>query len=451
MPTATATPALHIFVQTAIRKAMKTSTTPIDAFLAEHGLRNHLEAATDLVLERYDKLGQLALNMCFIIQDGVLAGATLAHVMQHADVNIPTTNPRVLTEALQIFIGALFRKTDLDTVLSWFRPVFLPIIATANDAYATWHSRNKITLEVMQPEPAAANSKEGATETAKKFGQARTLLTARLPVNDARPVAANTPLLLDAVTVPPFQTELERRTFPGAVREAIVAATALVKQEFGDFSNAAFPLGFLTFMAEAPTAFVTGFASALATDASNNRKRKRISDSTESDVASASTSASVSVSVSVSASATSTSADPLPPPRKKCHPPSVRARVPLAASTADALSPPRKTRNPPFMRARAPSPPSPHRYKQRKASQFTENLPVKPHIHYYPRRPLVATQPAQHSFFAAQRSSFRTFKAILPQHAHDPPPRTLLSSTVNGPIPAAPLLPSTTFLFTHRT
>ncbi|KAJ6492400.1 hypothetical protein C8R47DRAFT_428467 [Mycena vitilis] len=363
-----------------------------------------------------------------IIQDGVLAGATLALVMQQADVTVSTTNPRVLTEALQIFIGALFHKTDLDTALSWFRPVFLPIIATANDAYATWHSQNKMTLDVMDPELAAANPKEGATETAKKFGQARTLLIARLPANDARLLASDIPRPLDATTVPPSsQTELETRTARTFnVREAIVAVKTVVKQEFEDFSNAAFPLGFLTFMAEAPTAFVTGFASALTPDLSNNRKRKCIPDCTESDITSASVSASASFSTfaSASASVTSTCGEALPPPRKKCYPPFARARVPLAASTsADTLSPPRITRNPPFIRARAPSPPSPHRYKQHKVSR--ENHPVKPHIHYYPRRPLATTQPANHTFSASQPPGSHALKPVPPRH--DPLPRTLIS------------------------
>ncbi|KAJ6492401.1 hypothetical protein C8R47DRAFT_428481 [Mycena vitilis] len=158
MAASTATPTLHKCIEKEIRKTiLASSKTPIQSCITDHGLSDRLSRASDAELERYDKLGQLGLYICFIntlflepvgerpvghfkaLHDRVLSRETLALVMQNADVDCTITNTNVLVEALQVFVGALFRKKDLTTVLFWFRGVFLPIITAADSAYVKWH------------------------------------------------------------------------------------------------------------------------------------------------------------------------------------------------------------------------------------------------------------------------------------------------------------------------
>ncbi|KAJ7657417.1 hypothetical protein DFH06DRAFT_1298013 [Mycena polygramma] len=354
-------------------------------------LQTRLNSATDEVLERYQKLGELWLNASFLhtlflepvgrrpvghfkavyqaIQDAVLCRDTLFLVMKQADVDNDSKNSRVMTEALQIFFGALFRRTDFPTILNWFRDVFLPIIAAADSAYLSWPGHGKTSSAVHSIEAAGSPSKSvEADDGVKRFAQARAVLIAPPRATDFLAIE-QAPSRLDVISpTPSVQAEDNVPTFTETVHQpvdvpnklqAMIAVAAVVKHEVDAFAEAAFPTGILALAAQVPAAFATGFLSAIRPDVPRPRKRKYVepTDCEQDDAAS-----------------TPDSFDAPPPPRKKC--------------------------SPGYIRARAPSPPSPHRYKRQNSTPTTSM--IGPVIYGYPKRPLVRAH-AQHSFFSVSR------------------------------------------------
>ncbi|KAJ7657443.1 hypothetical protein DFH06DRAFT_1409773 [Mycena polygramma] len=359
-------PSLQKWIETRVQKSV-ISTTPVKDLLARHDLRDHLSNASDVLLERYQKFGELWLNVCCVhtlflepvgqrpvghfsaVRDAVICRDTLALVMKRADVDLKSINPRVMMEALHIFVGALFRRTDFPTLLNWFRDVFLPIIAAADSAYLTWpgHDNLKAVSTVPSSEAAGSSSKPIQADGVKRFGQARAVLTGIAPprATDPHPMK-QAPSQLDVIIpIPSVQDEDDLPTLSGTVHKAMSAVAAVVKHELDAFAEAAFPTGILALAAQVPAAFATGFLSAIRPEVPRHRKRKYV-EPRDCEQENAST--------------TPDPYDAPPPPRKKC--------------------------SPGYIRARAPSPPSPHRYKRHNSTPTTSM--IGPAIYNYPKRPL---------------------------------------------------------------
>jgi dsRNA-specific ribonuclease len=68
----------------------------------------------------------------------VLSRNTYTRVMERADSEFTSPNGRAMADALQIFVGAVFRHAGFGAVLSFFRAVFLPAITAPDTAYTTY-------------------------------------------------------------------------------------------------------------------------------------------------------------------------------------------------------------------------------------------------------------------------------------------------------------------------
>ncbi|KAJ7900898.1 hypothetical protein B0H13DRAFT_1883202 [Mycena leptocephala] len=279
-------PSLHTRIEDAVQKAIGSSTTPTEHYIVKYGLRERLRNSLDTVVERYLNSGEIWLDVCFMhtlflapvakrplrhfnaVKMAVLSRNTCTRVMEQADSEFTSPNGRAMADALQIFVGAVFRHAGFGAVLSFFRAVFLPTIATANTANTTYNSDSPASaLEMKMTTP---NYKWGDVDGVKKYSAARALLIS-YPL---KPSASAQSVSMEAQVKPNTQTQDGFETI--GLRASLVTITSIVKEEFNAFVEAAFPSGVLALLSEALTAFATGFLSAFSPDASRGIKQKNM-------------------------------------------------------------------------------------------------------------------------------------------------------------------------------
>ncbi|KAJ6577861.1 Alpha/Beta hydrolase protein [Mycena capillaripes] len=254
-----------------VKKAIHASVTvtPIENYLVKYDLRDRLRNATDATLERYLRSGEIWLRVSFMhtlfleptgkrplghftaVETVVFSRETCSLLMKQADTLLDTTN-------------------GFEATLFWFRRVFLPVIAAADTAYITHSNAFEMNGEAGSTAP---HSKLGEKDevSLKRYGLAQGLLTTPPPFGAPAQAPSN-----DLNSTGPTRVCSETARLGATVHKAILGVASALKQECDTFVQTAFPSGVWAFVAEAPTAFATGFLSAFRSEAPRGIKRKLI-------------------------------------------------------------------------------------------------------------------------------------------------------------------------------
>ncbi|KAJ7747007.1 hypothetical protein B0H16DRAFT_1555954 [Mycena metata] len=381
---------LHEQLDEAVKEALP-AVTRIRTLLREYELDTHLENATDDALERYHKSGDLWLHTCFLhtlwqirlgdrpvghynaIRDRVMCRAIFALVMERSDAEVPGASKKgegparigTQVEAVEIFVGVLFRFAGFAPVLFWYRQVFLASIVAADTVYLRFHGlllsnvEAGIIMRYNKPDADNGGRYKHAVGllTAGSAPPALDSLVKPLAMSDADDAASDAD---HTASDPPESIDTDA---PSLRKKVVASVSEFIVREGQALWNTAFPDGILALAVAAPRAFMTGFLSTFNSGAPRGVKRKAYDtdgwDSEESE-----------------------------------------------DDNGDILLTPRR-RNKLFIRAYAPSPPSP-RTRRSFCASAKVRLPIASFGAYpYPRHPVVPQGQAS-AFFSLGRPISRS-------------------------------------------